>query len=80
MKQKQNSTKKEKAGIYLETKPVVDTFKNINKYFLPKPLENSHHAYLRELYTILAKKKGGVSSAHCYFLTGVIFRFTSSSK
>mgnify|MGYP006946907852 FL=1 len=47
MKQKQNSTKKEKAGIYLETKPVVDTFKNINKYFLPKPLENSHHAYLR---------------------------------
>ena len=38
MKQKQNSTKKEKAGIYLETKPVVDTFKNINKYFLPKPL------------------------------------------
>lgn len=33
-----------------------------------------------ELYTILAKKKGGVSSAHCYFLTGVIFRFTSSSK
>lgn len=47
MKQKQNSTKKGKAGIYLETKPVVDTFKNINKYFLPNPLENSHHAYLR---------------------------------
>ena len=38
MKQKQNSTKKEKAGIYLETKPVVDTFKILTNIFFLNPL------------------------------------------
>lgn len=42
-----NTTQNVQPGIYLETKPVVDTFKSSSKRILPKFFENSHHAYLR---------------------------------